>query len=215
MSEKARRDRYDTSANPEDEYVDSAQLVLKNLQGINDFRELQLAEEAALARAYEQILREVRVSTPMTCNLVCHIHKRVFGGLFVWAGKWRSVWISKPGTTWPPPDFLDQAMQSFEREVLGAYPPSALADDDRFCRAIGHIQGEFLVIHPFREGNARTIKMMTDILAIQTQRPMLRYDTSIAGADAYIEASKRAFRRDYAPLTELIRHALALARESP
>ena len=29
---------------------------------------------------------------------------------------------SKPGVTWPPPDYLDDAMQAFEREILVTYP---------------------------------------------------------------------------------------------
>jgi len=62
---------------------------------------------------------------------------------------------------WPPPDFLDESMRTFEHEVLMAYPASSLTSDQKFCGAFGHIQGEFLAIHPFREGNARTIKLVT------------------------------------------------------
>lgn len=58
------------------------------------------------------------------------------------------------------------------------------------------IQGEFLVIHPFREGNARTIKLATDLLAVQTGRLPLTYDQSETGTRTYIEAAKTAFQRD-------------------
>lgn len=64
------------------------------------------------------------------------------------------VRISKPGVTWPPPDFLDSAMQEFERMILQKYPARILSTDVDFCEAVGHIQGEFLAIHPFREGDA-------------------------------------------------------------
>src|SRR5436853_1033497 len=69
-------------------------------------------------------------------------------------------------------------MQQFERDVLRRHPARQL-DDDAFCRAIARIQGEFLAIHPFREGNARTIKLLTDLLALQTDRPLLRYDMCV------------------------------------
>lgn len=212
-SSKKHRDRYDTSGNPETEYVDPDQTVLVNLRDITDLAALQVAEEEALAEAYETLLDEVRTDTPLTCELLRHIHHRVFGGLYSWAGRWRTVWISKPGTTWPAPDFLDRNMAEFERSILARHPAASLGDDEAFCAAAGEVQGEFLVIHPFREGNARTIKLATDLLAVQTGRPLLLYDSSDAGREAYIAAAKAAFRKDYQPMAAVIRGALDQARK--
>ncbi|MDB5311614.1 MAG: hypothetical protein JWO38_5816 [Gemmataceae bacterium] len=169
-------------------------------------------EEDALATAYARLIGEVRTDTPLTCDLIRHVHERVFGGLFEWAGRWRTVTISKPGAIWPPPDFLDQAMRVFERDVLRRYPAKDLTTDDEFCTAGGHIQCEFLAIHPFREGNARTIKLVTDLLALQTGRPLLRYDMSHRGRKVYIDAAKAALhRKDYQPMEAVIRQALRRA----
>ena len=175
---------------------------------------MQVAEEEALARAYEVLLAEVRLDTPMTCDLLRHLHSRIFGDLYEWAGCWRTVWISKPGITWPSPDFLDQDMQQFERVVLGKYPVYTLPDDGTFCTAVGKIQGEFLVIHPFREGNARTIKLLTNLLANQTGRPLLIYDASEDGQQQYLTAAMAAFKRHYAPMSEIVQQALARAQDS-
>ena len=140
MSNKSgqRRDRYDTSGNVEAEYIDAAQLVLKNKRRIIDLRELQLAEEEALAEAYHLLFREVRMQTPMTSDLIRHIHTRIFGDIFEWAGKWRTVWISKPGTTWPPPDFLQPSMETFEREVLAKHRANTLSDLARIIHEAGN-----------------------------------------------------------------------------
>ena len=164
-----------------------------------------------LAQAYEALLAEVRTDTPMTCELLRHIHLRTFGNLYEWAGRWRSVWVSKPGITWPAPDFLDSNMQAFEQEMLERHPARALTDDNVFSATVGKIQGEFLVIHPFREGNARTIKLLTDLLATQTGRPLLVYEGSEEGQDRYIAAAKAAFKKDYSPMTAIISQALARA----
>ena len=95
-------------------------------------------------------------------------------------------------------------------------PPSTLADDGRFCRAAGEIQGEFLAIHPFREGNARTIKLMTNLLAAQTGRPPLVYDQTEEGAQHYIAAASAALlKKDYQPLTAIIGAALRAAQQKP
>jgi cell filamentation protein len=212
---KKRRDRYNTSGSAEAEYVDAAGLVLKNKPGFTGLAKLQNAEEEALARAYRALLDEVRLDTPIACNLICHIHARVFGGLYEWAGRWRTVWISKPGITWPAPDFLASNMQSFEQNVLQRLPAKVLDDDLAFIAAVAEVQGEFLTIHPFREGNARTIKLATDLLAAQTGRPLLVYDDSDDGRRQYVEAAKAAFRRDYALMNDVIRGALAQARQQP
>ena len=212
---RKRPDRYDASGNVEAEYLDVEQTVLVNKKGITDLHALQVAEEEALAQAYETLLGEVRLDTPMTCDLLRHIHARIFGDLYQWAGRWRTVWIRKPGVTWPPPDFLDQNMQEFESSVLRKYPAGTLQDDAAFCAAAGEIQGEFLVIHPFREGNARTIKLATDLLAAQTGRPPLVYDSNEEGQHRYVAAAKAAFKKQYAPMAEIIAQALSRARRVP
>jgi cell filamentation protein len=207
-----RRDRYDVSGKVEAQFVDAAQTVLRNKLGITDLATLQTTEEQALARAYRILLKEVRTDTRMTCDLLKHIHARIFGDLYEWAGHWRTVWISKPGTTWPAPDFLEQNMQAYKANVLCKYPAHALQDDEAFCSAVGEIQGEFLVIHPFREGNARTIKLATDLLAAQTDRPLLVYDQTEEGQQQYIDAAKAAFKHQYTPMIEIIRRAFAQAQ---
>lgn len=209
---KSRRDRYDVAGNVEAQYVDDAQTVLVNKLGISDLAALQITEEQSLARAYGRLLREVRTDTPMTGALLRHIHAAIFGELYAWAGRWRTVWVSKPGITWPPPDFLDRSMVDYERNTLARWSGDSLQDDDDFCRAIAEIQGEFLTIHPFREGNARAIKLLTDLLAVQTARPLLAYDSSPGGVDAYVAGAKAAFKRDYAPLATLIAEALVRSR---
>ena len=195
--------------------MDSAGTVLRNKLGITDLATLQTAEEKALARAYRDLLREVRIHTPITSDLLRRVHARIFGELYEWAGRWRTVWISKPGITWPAPDFLDANMTAFDRDVLQKYPASDLVDEGVFCAAVGEIQGEFLVIHPFREGNARTIKLATDLLAAQTGRPLLAYDQSEAGRQDYLTAATAAFKRDYAPMIDVIRGAVARGRNPP
>lgn len=213
MTDARRPDRYDVSGNPEAEFVDAEQTVLVNLRSITDLNALQIAEEEALAKAYETLLSQVRTDTPLTTELIRHVHAEIFGGLFSWAGRWRTVQISKPGAIWPSAQYLDQSMSAFERDVLRKHRPDVLTDDYLFCLSVAEIQGEFLSIHPFREGNARTIKLATDLFAVQSGRPLLAYDDSPDGAAAYIAAASAALhKRDYSLLERVIREALLRAR---
>lgn len=139
------RDRYHVSGNIEAEYVDAEKLVLVNKLGISELALLQEHEERGLVEAYEKLLSEVTQDTPLSCDLLRYIHHAIFGELYERAGRWRTVWIQKTDTTWPPPDFLDRAMEALERDVLARHRAQSLRDDEAFCRAAGEIQGEFLV----------------------------------------------------------------------
>ena len=205
--------RYDVSGNIEAQYVDAEKTVLRNSKGITDLRTLQIEEETALAGAYALLLDEVQSNTPITNELIQYAHKIIFGDIYEWAGRWRTVSIRKEETAWPPPDFLDAAMQEFEQDVLERYPASDLVDDEVFCSAVSHIQGEFLAIHPFREGNARTIKLVTDLLSAQTGRLLLQYDKTDAGCIAYIEAAKAAMLKNYKPMTVIVSEAFDATRK--
>jgi hypothetical protein len=136
--------RYTAVGGSENEYMDSGKTVLKNKKGIADLHILYIEEEKGLARAYEQLLTEVRSDTPITSELIRYAHGAIFADLYEWAGRWRTVTISKPDVTWPPPDYLDQAMKDFEAAVLQKHPAASLVSDDDFCQALGYIQGEFL-----------------------------------------------------------------------
>jgi cell filamentation protein len=77
---------------------------------------------------------------------------------------------------------------------------------------VGRLQGEFLSIHPFREGNALAIKLVSDLIAAQGGRPVLRYDQNAEGTESYIRAASAALtKKDYAPMTATIREALRAA----
>ena len=156
----------------------------------------------------------MRSDTPISSELIKYVHGRIFGDLYEWAGRWRTVSISKEGTAWPPPDYLGEAMVAFEHDVLSQFPATSLTLDNLFCSAVGHIQGEFLAIHPFRDGNARTIKLVTDLLAVQTGRFALIYDPSDTGRDQYINAAKSAMIQNYDPMIAVITAALNASKQS-
>ena len=103
-------------------------------------------------------------------------------------------------------------MLSFGADILAQYHPETRLDDDAFCQVVGQIQGEFLAIHPFREGNARTIKLVSDLIAAQGGRPVLRYDQTAEATERYVRAAAAALaKKDYVPMIETIREALRAA----
>lgn len=199
--------------NIEAAFYDDEQQVLVNKLGIRDATALKQQEETALARAYTSVLRELGSSQPLTADLIKKAHGQIFGQLYEWGGRWRTVKIAKGAMEWPPPMFLDESMRELEKKHLAKYPPTTLTSDKSFCEALAVIQGEFLAVHPFREGNARTIKLCTNVLAVRTGRPILAYDQSPEGRTDFINANKLiVYRQDYGLLTRIIEDALDRAR---
>ena len=83
------------------------------------------------------------------------IHKYIFEDLYDWAGKVRTVAISKKGTNFAMPDTINSLAQSIfsglqkEKCYVGY-------DREQFIRSIVDLYCKTNMLHPFREGNGRT-----------------------------------------------------------
>ena len=80
------------------------------------------------------------------------------GDIYPFAGEWRTVELHKGEgpVKWPlPPSGIQPVMENFEREVLSRTP--LISDDNEAVYSfVSELMNEFIVIHPFREGNGRT-----------------------------------------------------------
>lgn len=76
-----------------DLYLIENSKVLKNLLGITDETELDVAE-AELSRANMMLLYESGFSD-FSSNGICYIHKELFGDVYEWAGQYRKINIQK------------------------------------------------------------------------------------------------------------------------
>lgn len=98
---------------------------------------------------------------------LCRIHRRLFGDVYAWAGKIRTVAIAKTAHFALPQFIEGQARAIFtglaEEDYLHGY------ERDRFVKRLAHYLGEVNALHPFREGNGRA------------QRAFFRQLTSEAG----------------------------------
>lgn len=150
-------------SDPKDPYVDPTTGVLRNRLGISDQAELDRVEATfAAVRSYELAINPV----PGDFDLahLQQIHRRLFGDVYDWAGQLRIVDISK-GTT-----------RFASHQQIAGYAPQItcpLARDqrlqglspERFSSRAGHYLGELNVLHPFREGNGRSIREFIGQLA--------------------------------------------------
>ena len=74
--------------------------------------------------------------------------------------------------------------------------------------AIAATHMEFILIHPFREGNGRISRVLADVMAVQAGRMPLDYSAWEADKPRYFAAIQRGLSRDYSEMTRLTMLAL-------
>jgi len=164
--------------------------VLRNKLGITDGDALRAAErEIAAVRILEAERSPIRGK--LDFKHLCDIHRYIFGDIFEWAGKLRTVNISK-GNPFCNADVLD----IYGTELFGKLKAERYLLDiskKRITERLAHYLSEINVMHPFREGNGRAQRMFIEYLALIAG---YRVDFTDVTAGEMIEASVRAFNRE-------------------
>ena len=87
-----------------------------------------------------------------TVNGLKQIHAYLFGGLYEFAGKIRTVNISKGGFKFAAAEFLPQTLDGTEKMSDSTFEQIS----DKYI--------EMNIAHPFREGNGRTTRIWLDLM---------------------------------------------------
>jgi cell filamentation protein len=194
-------DRYDTTGNPEDEYYPDTS-VLINFQDIRDPEELLERETELQLAAYERIFSSFDESITPDLPFFYYLHHMMFGQLFVWAGRPRTVGISKGGTPFCPPQNIDAMMSSIFAELERESWLGGL-DLDSFIERAAYYICEINAVHPFREGNGRAIRFYIDVLSARTRGDI--FDWTKSTADEYLRACVAGFGHEFGPMVNLLR----------
>ncbi len=175
--------------------------VLANGLGIVRVRDMQVAETAALLQLTDDLLGEITEAQRFTANDLCAWHRRWLGGIYDWAGCYRQVNMSKDGFPFAAARLVPDLMADYSSTVLAAHTPCADMEDARLAQALARTHAEFILIHPFREGNGRLARLLNTIMALQAGLPLLDF-SGIRGAarQRYIASIHDAQGNDYAPL---------------
>lgn len=176
--------------------------TLPNKLGISDADELARTEYDLTAQRTQAIINS---PTPQKfdLNLLLDLHRQLFGDIYDFAGKFRTVNISKPDSPVPfcYADFLPtEANRIFTELQNDRY----LVDLDQpvFVEKLAYYASELNALHPFREGNARTTRLFLDLLCNNAGYII---DFSLASRRAILHADTEAFAGNLAPLRTLYR----------
>lgn len=192
----------------EDFEPDSKDEVLKNYLGIKTSEEMGALEEQELERTELELLEIFDENHRFTAEDICNIHELWLGDLYPSAGKYRTVTMSKAGFPFAAPLHIESSMKEFEKKYLAIYTPSYYSDSKELSSALGIVHIELILIHPFREGNGRTARLLADLMAMQSNRPPLNFATidkteNEKGFQEYILAIHAGVSGNYEPIQRI------------
>ncbi len=187
----------------------SNDLVLANKLGIQSPEDMDELELELLQRLYEEVLIKHFPNRALTAGDLKTWHRRWLGNVYAWAGQERSVNMGKDGFMFAASAQISRLLAEFERTCLARWTPCHGMGTDALVAAIAITHVEFILIHPFREGNGRLSRLLADVMAVQSGREKpLDYSAWNADKAAYIQAIHQGLQMEYTPMKRLVAQAL-------
>ena len=207
--------RYDTTGNVEAQFEPgSGGRVLANKLGIADPKEMDDIELDLLVRLQKDVTSSVKADQPITVADLREWHHRWLGKVYAWAGRERSVNMSKEDFLFAACGQIPRLIDKLDKDVLRVHTPCTGMSDDRLVEAIAVVHVELILIHPFREGNGRLSRLLAAVMALQAGWPHLDFTAWDENRADYFNAIQAGLS-DYEPMKEMVRQALRGASGTP
>lgn len=205
-------DRYDTTKNLEGQYQPGSDgQVLLNKRGITGREEMEGVEFDTLLAFQSELFAVFPVDKQITTNDLCAWHRDWLGDIYTWAGDYRSVNMSKEGFPFAAAQLIPELMADFDRDYLSVYTPCSGMDKHDLIEAMAICHVEFIIIHPFREGNGRLGRVLSTVMALQADMPVLDFEVLERDIDRYIKAVHAGHASDYKPMKLIFSQILDLS----
>jgi cell filamentation protein len=155
--------KYDVYTTTQSIYCYPDSNVLKNKLNIRDNKLLKTAEEEITLIKQMELLKNPIKGNFSKAHLM-NIHKFIFEDIYSFAGKIRREQISKADTKFYPPNLIDRELDKVfdkikEKNMLRE------TDDEKVFDNLAYVMAELNIIHPFREGNGRSIREFIRLMA--------------------------------------------------
>ena len=174
--------------------------VLRNKLGYTSQQDLDDAETILQVDAYKHFFDLISIRQFVyNLDLIFEIHKYFFETLYDWAGQVRTVDISKGEMLFAPVQFLPESLQTLN-EVILQNIPEKVDTISAIAAKLSFIHNEFNVVHPFRDGNGRTIRLFLDIIVYSLGFEPIDYGSN----EEYFAACVQGALQNHEPLQRII-----------
>lgn len=203
--------RYSTSGIEGQYEPGSDEQVLANILGITDPEKMDEIELELLDQLYESVFDDVQEDQSLNVSDLKKWHRMWLGNVYGWAGEERSVNMSKPGFTFAASVQIPQLLEGFESNFLGKYTPCTGFTKDELVEAITVVHVEFILIHPYREGNGRLSRLLANVMALQAGWPELDFSLFDEHKEYYFKSIQAGVDGDLSYLERLVEDTLRLS----
>ncbi len=158
--------------------------MLENKLNITDQIELAKAEEKISKKKAKQLfdLGDINNIEVGTFAGLAYIHAYLFGDIYDFAGKIRTVNIAKGNFRFAPVMYLEASLKYIEAMPQGSF------------EQIIEKYVEMNVAHPFREGNGRATRIWLDLMLKKEIRQVV--DWNLVDKEEYLSAMQRSTVKD-------------------
>ena len=151
---------YSLEGTQKDCYPDAT--VLINKLDIRNQKMLNVAELRIVISMTMKIEKEIKFNN-VDFNFYKNLHKQLFDDLYEWAGTVRNINISKKGTVFCNSDDIERIGKlKFDR--LKSLNFLKNTPKDQFLDELTELYHDLNMLHPFREGNGRTLRLFITLL---------------------------------------------------
>lgn len=203
-------DRYDASGLIEAQFeAGSRRRVLRNLLGIKSKREMDRIEAREQLGALEYLSGTYDIDHRFIAADICRIHKIWFGGIYEWAGKYRQVNLSKGDFHFAAAAQIPKLMGVFENGPLSEFTPCGINTITEITKALAVVHTELILIHPFREGNGRTARLLSILMGLQAGLPPLDFSGILSRRKKeYLTAIQSGLGHNHKPMEEIFKSVI-------
>jgi len=184
---------------------DSQGDILPNLLGLKTEKQINESEFEGFLKAEIYFTEKLSAKTKFDVKYILGLHKMALSHLYSIAGKYRDVNMSKGGFPFAAAKFLPETMAEFEKEMLSKLKNKYESKDD-LIKDVAIVHGELLFIHPFREGNGRTARLLANLMIRKAGYESLKFErVGKKEFEEYVKAVQNCANKDYAKMIDFIK----------
>ncbi|HHY73585.1 MAG TPA: cell filamentation protein Fic [Bacillus bacterium] len=138
-------------------------LLENNLLGIKSYEELLEAEALSFSLRAAELERQGYRPTFFTLENFKKLHKHLFQDIYPFAGEFRNVQLMKGSTRFCQVKYLDEYAKDLFLKINEEPHWHSL---EEAAGRLAFFKSELNMLHPFREGNGRTIRIFIHAFAL-------------------------------------------------
>ena len=178
--------------------------MLANKLGIIDEQEMDTLESGLLLMLYEHLFIESQPPEALAFEHISRWHRQWLGNVYDWAGRLRNANLTKDGFQFAAADRIPLLLDGFEKQFLSRSGELKSLARLELVSYLAECHVEFILIHPFREGNGRLSRLLCDVLSVLAGKGLLDYSLWDEHKAFYFKAIQAGVSGNYSPMMQLV-----------